>query len=73
MTGVTPLPRPGSPALGRETRHEEWQVRLAAAVAVHKRRRQLREQVRAQLAAARKAGLEQRHRRKLARAKERDE
>lgn len=50
---------------------DEWKVRLAAAVAIHKRRRQLREQGRAQEAAARKAGLEQRNARRLARARAR--
>lgn len=44
---------------------EELAVRLAAALAVHKRRRRQREQARAQLAAARAKGKAIRHQQRL--------
>jgi hypothetical protein len=45
----------------------DWQVRLAAAVALHKRRRELREHVRAELFAARTAGKRRGHAERLIR------
>jgi hypothetical protein len=51
---------------------EDWQVRLAAAIAVHKRRRRLREQARAAETAGRPYGLERRHQQKLRRGRDGD-
>lgn len=50
------------------TAPDDWQVRLQAAVAVHKRRRALREQARAGLDRARQHGLAARHATKLRRS-----
>ena len=49
---------------------DEWRQRLAAQLAEHRRRRERRQAERAALAEARRHGLAQRHRRKLARTRE---
>lgn len=52
---------------------DEWQVRLAAAVALHKRRKALRALARGEFAAARAVGLTRRHAAKLRRLADRPE
>lgn len=53
-----------------EHQADEWRVRLAAALAIHKRRAALKALARGDLAAARKVGLALRHATRLRRSTE---
>lgn len=66
QAGPDSVPAAKVPAAG----DVEWRERLAAQLAEHRRRRERRQAERAALAEARRHGLAQRHRRKLARTRE---